>query len=165
MFWSLKLNYEVLGVLADSQVPISGMWVSSSHSSKSRVATRWLVHSWNTFGARTKHRQLEHTRLTTAWTWGSHHFPLYSILCSSPWGPYPNGFLSLIIAFWRFKSPYGILTPNMGVHWECECSFPHTFWHYREHVMWLPSLSLSPQPCNPLPWSRAQGEGCDNERR
>ncbi len=26
--------------------------------------------------------------------WGSHHLPLYSILCTSPWGPHPNGFLS-----------------------------------------------------------------------
>ncbi len=25
---------------------------------------------------------------------GSHHLPLYSILCTSPWGPHPNGFLS-----------------------------------------------------------------------
>jgi hypothetical protein len=25
---------------------------------------------------------------------GSRHFPLYSILCASPWGPHPNGFLS-----------------------------------------------------------------------
>jgi hypothetical protein len=25
---------------------------------------------------------------------GSHHLPPYSILCASPWGPYPNGFLS-----------------------------------------------------------------------
>jgi len=26
---------------------------------------------------------------------GSHHLPLYSILCASPRGPHPNGFLSL----------------------------------------------------------------------
>ncbi len=25
---------------------------------------------------------------------GSHHLPLYSILCASPWGPHPNGILS-----------------------------------------------------------------------
>jgi hypothetical protein len=25
---------------------------------------------------------------------GSHHLPLYSILCSSPWGPHPNNYLS-----------------------------------------------------------------------
>jgi hypothetical protein len=25
---------------------------------------------------------------------GSHHLPPYNILCSSPWGPHPNGFLS-----------------------------------------------------------------------
>jgi hypothetical protein len=26
---------------------------------------------------------------------GSHHLPPYSILCTSPWGPHPNGFWSL----------------------------------------------------------------------
>jgi hypothetical protein len=25
---------------------------------------------------------------------GSHHLPPYNILCTSPWGPHPNGFLS-----------------------------------------------------------------------
>jgi hypothetical protein len=25
---------------------------------------------------------------------GSHHLPPYNILCASPWGPHPNGFLS-----------------------------------------------------------------------
>ncbi len=34
MFWPLQLNFEVLGVPKDSQVPISRMWVSSSHSLK-----------------------------------------------------------------------------------------------------------------------------------
>jgi hypothetical protein len=32
--------------------------------------TKWLVHSWSTFGARTSHEQHGHTRLTTARTWG-----------------------------------------------------------------------------------------------
>jgi hypothetical protein len=38
VFWPLKLNSEISGVLKDSQVPISRMWMSSSHSSKSGVA-------------------------------------------------------------------------------------------------------------------------------
>jgi hypothetical protein len=38
--------------------------------------------------------KFELTRLTTAWIWWSHHFPPYSILCASPWGPHPNGILS-----------------------------------------------------------------------
>jgi hypothetical protein len=40
VFWPLQLSSEVLGVPEDSQIPISGVWVSSSHSSKSGVATR-----------------------------------------------------------------------------------------------------------------------------
>jgi hypothetical protein len=40
------------------------------------------------------HGQLRHTqdspRPKLA---GSHHFPPYSILCASPWGPHPNDFL------------------------------------------------------------------------
>jgi hypothetical protein len=39
VFWPLQSSSEVLGVSKDSQVPISKMWVSSSHSSKSGVAT------------------------------------------------------------------------------------------------------------------------------
>ncbi len=39
MFWPLQLSSEVSGVPEDSQVPISKVWVSSSHSSKSGVAT------------------------------------------------------------------------------------------------------------------------------
>ncbi len=58
-----------------------------------KTNTRWLVHSQSTFGVRTSHGQLGHTRLTTAQLGGSHHLPPYSILCSSPWGPHPNGFL------------------------------------------------------------------------
>jgi hypothetical protein len=34
------------------------------------------------------------TRLTIAQTWGTHHFPPYSIFYASPWGPHPNGILS-----------------------------------------------------------------------
>jgi hypothetical protein len=38
-FDPLQLNFEISGILMDSQVPISGVWMSSSHSSKSRVVT------------------------------------------------------------------------------------------------------------------------------
>jgi len=37
VFFPLQSNSEVLGVPKDSQVPISGVQVSSSHSSKSGV--------------------------------------------------------------------------------------------------------------------------------
>jgi hypothetical protein len=59
-----------------------------------KTLTKWLVHNWSTFGARTSHEQHGHTRLTTARTWGSHHLPPYNILCDSPRKPHPNGFLS-----------------------------------------------------------------------
>ncbi len=39
MFWLLQLNSEVLRIMINSQVPILGVWVSSSHSFQSRVAT------------------------------------------------------------------------------------------------------------------------------
>jgi hypothetical protein len=39
VFWPLQSNSEDLGVPKDSQVPISRVWMSSSHSSKSGVAT------------------------------------------------------------------------------------------------------------------------------
>jgi len=68
VFWPLQSNSEVSGVPEDSQVPISGMWVSSSHFPQSRVMTidvqwpsevfnsswvfffcRWCIHSWGSF--------------------------------------------------------------------------------------------------------------------
>jgi len=40
------------------------------------------------------HEQLGLTRLTMPGLGGSHHLPPYSILCASPRGSHPNGFLS-----------------------------------------------------------------------
>ncbi len=40
------------------------------HTNQHKTNTRWLVHSWNTFGARKSHGQLKLTRLTTARSWG-----------------------------------------------------------------------------------------------
>ncbi len=46
-------------------------WKASlTHTGLHKTNTRWLVRSWNTFGARMNHGQLGHTRLTTARTWG-----------------------------------------------------------------------------------------------
>jgi len=46
-------------------------WQTSlTHTSLHTTHTRWLVHSSNTFGARTSHGQHEHIRLTTARPWG-----------------------------------------------------------------------------------------------
>jgi hypothetical protein len=61
--------------------------------------------------------------------------------------------LTLAIALWRFGSPFGIPTPTMGVHlrvWGFIPSHSLHYLHSREHVMWLLSLPIGPQPCNPL---------------
>jgi hypothetical protein len=54
--------------------------------------TRWLVHSWSTFGL----RRAIGTTDTQDSPWlelgGSHHLPPYNILCTSPRGPHLNGF-------------------------------------------------------------------------
>jgi hypothetical protein len=57
--------------------------------------TRWLVHGWSTFGARTSHGQHGHTRVTTAWTWGKPP-PSPLIVYSAPLhgGYIPMAFLS-----------------------------------------------------------------------
>jgi hypothetical protein len=46
-------------------------------------------------------------------------------------------------------------TPNMGVHLG-ELN-PKPSLHSREHVIWLPGLLISPQPCNPLALVASQG--------
>jgi len=38
--------------------------------------------------------KLRFTKLTMSELGGSHHLPLYNILCASPQGPHPNGILS-----------------------------------------------------------------------
>jgi hypothetical protein len=43
VFWPLQSNSEISGVSEGSQVPISGVWVSSSHFSKSGVATEGVT--------------------------------------------------------------------------------------------------------------------------
>jgi len=40
------------------------------HTGLHKTHTRWLVRSWNTFGAKTNHGQHEHIKLTIARTWG-----------------------------------------------------------------------------------------------
>jgi hypothetical protein len=44
-----------------------------------------------------------------------------------------------------------------GVHLGVWGFIPSHSLHCREHVKCFPTLLLGPQPCNPLPWSRAQG--------
>jgi hypothetical protein len=53
------------------------------------------------------------TRLTTTWTWGSHHLRPYSILCITPQEWHPNGFLS------RDSQMGGPKSPRLGVPQLC----------------------------------------------
>jgi hypothetical protein len=66
-----------------------------THTGLHTTHTKWLMHSWSTFGARTSHGQHGHTRLTTARTWGNPPpSPFYNILCSSTRRLHPNGSFS-----------------------------------------------------------------------
>jgi hypothetical protein len=57
--------------------------------------TSWLVHNWNTFGTWTNHGQTwihkTHHDLDLG---GSHHLPLYNILCAWSQDLHPNVILS-----------------------------------------------------------------------
>jgi hypothetical protein len=62
----------------------------------------------------------------------------------------------------KIQESIGTPTPKVGVHLGmCEGSFPHTFLHSRGHEMWFSGFLLGPHLHKPLPWSRAQGQGCD----
>jgi hypothetical protein len=67
---------------------------STTHTNLHKTNTRWLVHSWNIFGAKTSHGQLGLTRFTMDRTWEKPPPSPYNILCASPRGPHPNGILS-----------------------------------------------------------------------
>jgi hypothetical protein len=58
--------------------------------------------------------------------------------------------LTPTIALWRFGSPLGFQLPKVGVHLECEGSFPHTLLHSRENEMWLPGFIFGPHLRKPL---------------
>jgi len=108
------------------------------HMGLHKTNTRWLVRSYNTFHARTNHKQFRHTRLTTTWTWGSHHLPPYSILCGCPWGPHPNDFLSQ-------DSQVGVpKLPKLGLSW---------LWGaitLRTNLRWRWGLKQRCSPCQEL---------------
>ncbi len=54
------------------------------------------------------------------------------------------------MALWRFGSPSGTPTPNMGVLLGVWGFIPSHSLHSWEHVKWFPSLPFGSQPCNPL---------------
>jgi hypothetical protein len=72
-----------------------GKWqASTTHMDLHKTNTRWLVHSWSTFGVKTSHGQLDSQDSPRLRLGGSHHLPPFNILCASSWGPHPNGILS-----------------------------------------------------------------------
>jgi hypothetical protein len=58
----------------------------------------------------------------------------------------------------KIQESIGTSIPKMGVHLECESSFPHTLLHSREYEMWLPSSVLACAFANPC-------LGCETKAR
>jgi hypothetical protein len=56
----------------------------------------------------------------------------------------------------KFRESTGLHLPKRELPWECEGSLPHTLFHSRESMMWLPGFLLARTFATPLPWSRAQ---------
>jgi hypothetical protein len=80
------------------------------------------------------------TRFTTAWTWGSHHLPPYSIFCIFPWGPHSNNILSQDSHNWDFCNLGGRITlcANLQLQWGLKqsCSPSRKFSNDMSHVTW-----------------------------
>jgi hypothetical protein len=91
-------------------------WQASlTHTDLHKTNIRWLVHSWNTFGARTSHRQHEHTRLTTVRTWGKPP-PSPLIIYSIPLhGAHIQMAFCPGIPKWEFRNRQGWDFRNFGV--------------------------------------------------
>jgi len=64
--------------------------------------------------------------------------------------PQSIGFWPLQLLFEHSKVHRDSNSQGGKLPWECEGSFPHTFFHFQ-------AFSLGLQPCKPLPWSQAQG--------
>jgi hypothetical protein len=70
---------------------------------------------------------------------GSHHLPPYSILCASPWGPHPNGFLSR-------DSQVGVLKlPRLGLLqlWSAIILRENLWWRWSLKQSYSPHRDLS----------------------
>jgi hypothetical protein len=76
---------------------------------------------------------------------GSHHLPLYSILCASPWGPHPNGILSRDSQMEALKFPklgllrlWGPITlcANLRLRWGLKqsCSLHQNLFNNMSHA-------------------------------
>jgi len=111
VFWPLQSNFEVSRVPEDSQVPISGVWVSSLHSSKSGVATKSQINM--TCNKLPCHH-------TTFYIFISFFFPDYGITNSfffhdTPWQNYMS---------WNYFLFFGFVKNKFWCHspW-CTCSY------------------------------------------
>jgi hypothetical protein len=66
-----------------------------SHKPAQNQTTSWLVHSWNTFSARTSNGQTQIHKIHHGPNLGeATTFPLIVLLYASPRSPHPNGLLS-----------------------------------------------------------------------
>ncbi len=116
VFWPLQSNSEVLGVPEDSQVPISRVWVSSSHSSKSGVATLIMC------GSKGRHLVISLSYHTNISFIVSPHF--YSIMHLS-WlaTSYSCSFFTMLMWSYHWQSRYPFASVFLQ---EWACSIP---WH------------------------------------
>ncbi len=180
MFWPLNLSSEFLGVPEDSNFPLLGVWVSSSHLSQSGVATTDLRLKWSMKQCCSPNRELSNgmshatcvkgnwgdsrllvvgsqtTNLTPGPSFGHNLFfrcpngscePILDFYVSISFQWYekclkPLGFdlCNPSLNIWESN---GTPTHNMGVHLECQGSFPHTLLHSRGMRQWLPGLVLA----------------------
>jgi hypothetical protein len=99
------------------------------------------MHSWNTFGVRTNHGQIQiHKTHHGSDLGGSHYLPPYNLFCASPRGPHLNGILSRD-SHWNSQSwnsrNFGApitLCANLQLRWGLKQSYsPH--WEF-SNGMW-----------------------------
>jgi len=120
------------------------------HTGLHKTNTKWLVHSWSTFGTRTSREQLDTQDSPQPRLGGSHHLPPYSILCAFPWGPRPIGFLSRVAVpkLPRLGLPqlWGAITlrANLGWRWgpKQSCSPCWELSNGMSHAIWTQENSV-----------------------
>jgi len=109
VFWPLNSSSQFSGVSEDSNFPLLGVWVSSSHLSQSGVVTLAL---WF----------LTFLLIITY------------VLSTSTFQKISNGIKNSLIQwlltgeifFKKFEIPWGLQFPKWESTWECMGSFPHT---------------------------------------
>jgi len=123
-------------------------WVTSEsiiHTDLHKPTTSWLVCNWNTFGAWMNRGHTGLTRLTTTWTWGSHHLPFIvfsmishggymqmSFFLETPKLGVPKFSKLGFLAFWKAITSYSNLQLRWGFTQSCSPR-PNIFkymWHF-----------------------------------